>query len=148
VKLAEQIVAAVRAHPGLTIYRLAILLDVDEGELHKVVLALASEGRLRSYRHRASLRWYEPGAMITEPPRGGIGPGTRAWEALVMAAPLTEGVTLAQLTADTRMSAAYAYVVMLRLEAAGLVRRRSTERRWIVSRNGHELLAEIDTHQS
>lgn len=142
-ELAGRVIGAVRAYPGLTIYRLAILLNVPETQLQMAVTALASEGRLRSRRERASVRWYEPG--VSDARRSSVGnaqPGTRAWEALKLASSLPNGITPAQLAARTPISPSYAYRVLRRLQAEKLMVACPGERKWTMSEKGRQAIAE------
>lgn len=144
--LAERLASAVREHPGLTRYRLAILLDVDEQELGPIMTLLVHEGRLSGRKQRASIRWYVPEVPADqEPPADKIRPGMRAWEVLVLLSTRPGGITPDGVAAHTRMNAGYAYKMLLRLEANQLVERCGEERRWAVSPNGRELLAREQT---
>lgn len=141
-ELAERIIHAVRAHPGLTVYRLAILLAVEERELDRVLTVLGREERLSGRVQRTSIRWYTPETPLgQEPPTSKIRPGMRAWEALVLAREHKEGVTPAEIAASTPMTKGYAYKMMLSLQDARLVRRCRNERRWVVNQKGRDLLA-------
>lgn len=140
--LGEQIVKAVRAYPGLTLYRLALLLDVDERALDGVINKLASEARLTSRTQRSSVRWYVPEAPADQgPPSDPITPGMRAWEVLVLTSTRAGGITPHGIAAHTRMDAGYGQKMLLRLEAEQLVRRCGPERRWVVTQKGRDLLA-------
>lgn len=140
--LAEHVLDAVRLHPGLTLYRLAILLDVDEEELSRTMTMLAREGRLSDRKQRVSIRWYAPEVPADqEPPADKIRPGMRAWEVLVLASARPGGITPDGVATHTRMNAGYAYKMLLRLETHRLVRRCGQERRWVMTQRGRDLLA-------
>lgn len=140
--LTDRLADAVRSHPGLTRYRLAILLDVDEHQLEQAMSRLTHEGRLSGRTQRASVRWYAPEVPVDqEPPTDRIRPGMRAWEVLVLAVTRPGGITPDGVATHTRMSAGYAYKMLLRLEAHQLVERCGKERRWAVSQKGRDLLA-------
>ncbi|MGN6372378.1 MAG: hypothetical protein ACTHM1_05240 [Solirubrobacteraceae bacterium] len=140
--LAERLADAVRAHPGLTRYRLAILLDVHEDQLEQAISRLIREGRLTDRTQRASVRLYAPKILIdAESATYRIRPGMRAWEVLVLASAHPNGITPADVAALTRMTRGYAYKMMLRLEADRLLTRCRNERRWKVNQIGRALLA-------
>jgi hypothetical protein len=121
--LAERLADAVRRHPGLTLYRLAILLDVDEQDLGIAATELTGEGRLSQRTQRSSVRWYAPEVPADqEPPADKIMPGMRAWEVLVLASTRPGGITPAEVATHTRMNAGYAYKMLRRLEAHQLVK--------------------------
>lgn len=144
---AERLSDAVRAHPGLTRYRLARLLQVDEHQLEQVISRLTDEGRVSGRTQRASVRWYAPEVPADqEPPTGVIRPGMRAYEALVLASARPGGITPGEVATRTGMSTGYAYKVMLRLEGERLVKRCGEERRWVVSRQGHDLMRSEADH--
>ncbi|MGN6371507.1 MAG: hypothetical protein ACTHM1_00730 [Solirubrobacteraceae bacterium] len=146
--LAARLADAVRAHPGLTLYRLAILLDVDEQQLGQMMALLADEGRVSGRKQRVSIRWYTPEVPADqEPPADKIRPGMRAWEVLVLASTRPGGITPDGVATHTRMNTGYAYKVLQRLEAHQLVERCGDERRWKINQNGRDLLAREQIRQ-
>lgn len=148
-KLEDQIIDAVWVHPGITYYRLAILLRVDEADLQRTMTALENEGQLHCERLRTSLRWYAPDASsIPQPRPGEIVPGTRAWEALDITAKGTGSVKLNELAAQTPMNRAYAQRVMRHLEVAKLVAAKDTRRTtWTATADGRKRVADEESRQ-
>lgn len=137
--LAEQVIDAVQVHPGMTYYGLSRLLRVDETTLRLATQRLSDEGRLRSERRPSSLRWYEAGTDVPQPPPGDITPGSRAWNALaVTAAARSRGIAQANLEEQIPVNSAYVDRIMRRLEDAGLVVEVDGQNRWVATPIGRE----------